>query len=248
MEELLQQEIPQLNWRKDAPGFEEAAALFWASGILVLRDFFDSQLVERVAKELEETVADDPVRPFGGGDEYGRRFETKVRVWSANDKPACCSAMEDENLAQITEAICGSEFQVASAIGIFSTPFGCGQGWHQDSASQEPGQYELNRILYPTDVRPEQGCLVCVPGSHIRSDLPAGENHGSLPGECSLAPSANTLVLMHSRCYHRVEPNGTETPRTQLNSRARPSTAPEDVCSQAIFRTGRWNFNTSSTW
>jgi ectoine hydroxylase len=240
--------VHQFEVSGETPSPQQVAEVFWRDGIVALHGFYDPVDVAEVARELDETVAAQPNKSFGGGEDYAQRFETKVQVWSANDKPACRRVMENEILAQITEAICGPGFQDGWALGIFSTPYGCGQGWHQDSGSEDSGHYELNRILFPRDVMVEQGRLACVPGSHRRGRIPAGGNHEPLEGEHYFAPQANTLVLMHTRCFHRVEPNHTQIPRTQINSRARPKTAPEDVSNFAVFRTGTWNFRTSSPW
>jgi len=240
--------VHQFDYQVNPPTPERVAETFWQDGIVALHGFYDSADVAEVARELDATVATDPDRPFGGGPGYAERFDTKVQVWSANDQPTCRSLMADERLAAITEAICGPGYQTPAALGIFSTPHGCGQGWHQDSGSEELGDYEVNRILFPKDVMVEQGRLVCVAGSHLRGRLPAGGNHEPIEGEQTFAPTSNTVVLMHTRCYHRVEPNSTYIARTQVNSRARPATTADDVCNYAVFRTGTWNFKTASPW
>lgn len=50
------------------------------------------------------------------------------------------------------------------------------------------------------------------------------------------------MVLMHSRCYHRVGPNLGTTPRIQVNLRARCAVAAADLAQRPMFRTGAWDF------
>lgn len=40
----------------------------------------------------------------------------------------------------------------------------------------------------------------------------AGSHHDPLPGEVEVIPQAGTLVMLHTRCYHRVGHNTTDDP------------------------------------
>ena len=222
---------------------QSIAQQFKRDGIVVLRAFYPADQMRELAAELDAIVSADPDRAFGGGEDYARLRETRVRVWSGKDRPHVARAMSDPRLAEITQAILGLGFLVGGE-GIFSTPTGCGQGWHQDTRSREPDHYELNRIVFPSDVAPEQGALLCVPGSHVGPDLPSGGNFDTLPGQKYFLPTAGTLVLMHTRCFHSVEINRSQRPRTQCNSRMRPAAAADGLGNFPIFRTGPWNFRT----
>lgn len=82
----------------------------------------------------------------------------------------------------------------------------------------------LNRLIYFQDHSPAKGSLFFVPGSihmgHL-TQLP-GPHHGPIRGEVEVVPSAGTLVMLHSRCYHRVGHNTTDDPRLMFNLRAKP--------------------------
>ena len=101
-----------------------------------------------------------------------------------------------------------------------------GHGWHQDTGTDEDrvAQMMLNRLIYFQDHSPEKGGLWYVPGSIHMGHLTqhAGEHHGPLPGEVEVIPTAGTLVMLHSRCYHRVGHNITDEPRLMFNLRAKP--------------------------
>jgi hypothetical protein len=217
------------------------AQQFATDGIVIMPGFFPLDQMRELAAELDAVVAADPDRPFGGGEEYARQRATRVRVWSGKDRPQVQRAMSDPRLAQITLAIVGPGYLLGGE-GIFSTPNGCGQAWHQDTRSRLPDHYELNRIVFPSDVSPEQGALVFVPGSHRGPDLPPGGHLDPLPGQRSALPGAGTVVLMHTRCFHAVETNRSTKNRTQCNSRVRPATTPEGLGNTPLFRTGPWDF------
>ncbi len=88
----------------------------------------------------------------------------------------------------------------------------------------------------------QAGALVCVPGSHRSGPIPPGEPHGELPGELHLAPTAGSVVLVHSRCFHRVTANRTANQRFSVNFRARPAGAAAELGGIGVFRTGAYDF------
>lgn len=223
----------------------EVAKCFWRNGIVVLKHFLGEEQSRALREELADVVATEPDKPWGGGEDYARRFEVRVQVWHREDQPRSAAAMNDPRLDEYTAAICGGDYQ-KGGVGIFSTPRTGTQSWHQDSSSQGAGHYEINRIVFPAATKLEQGALYVVPGTHQGGDLPAGGNHEPLPGEVKVLPRAGSLVLMHTRCYHRVGENRSDERRTQVNSRVRPAGADESLCNRAVFRTGFWDFQNST--
>ena len=238
-------QVSDLILDADAATPAAVAEHFWRDGIVVLEDFLDEAAALALREELASVVATEPNKSFSGGDDYVRHFDVRVQVWPGSEQPQTQKAMSDPRLDQYTRAICREDY-AQGFIGIFSTPRGGMQGWHQDSSSPDAGDYEINRIIFPATAQPEQGALVVVPGTHRGGDLPVGGNHEPLPGEIAVSPRAGSLVLMHTRCFHRVAENQTDTPRTQVNSRARPASANDEPCNRAIFRTGIWHFPSAS--
>ena len=221
------------------------ADIFRRDGIVIIPGYYHRELMDNLAAQFDDMIAQDPNRPFGGGADYVRLRETRVQVWSAGGShPLVEQVMNDPGLVAMTRAICGEDCFLPSTqhVGIFSTPRDGLQGWHQDSRSRERLEFHLNRIVFPRDVHPEQGELFYVPGSHTGPDLPTAGSQESLPGEVRVAPTAGTLVMMHTRCFHRVGINRTDIRRTQCNSRARPAAASEMLCNFPVFTTGPWNF------
>ncbi|MBV7332079.1 phytanoyl-CoA dioxygenase family protein [Chloroflexi bacterium TSY] len=232
---------------KDTQAQETLKKQFKQDGILILTNFFSTNEMRSVRALLDQYLAEEPSREPTTSAEYVRRFETEVKSWHTTDEPAVQGIMTHPRLTAITEALLGSQF-VAPRSMSFATPRGCGQGWHQDSGSDEEGQFVLNRILFCHNIQPEQGELYYVPGSYKQGHLPSGGNHEPLPGQMHVAPTAGTMVLMHSRCYHRVALNQTDSPRIQVNSRARSVNARADLTNFAVFRNSTWNHQAARPW
>lgn len=133
-------------------------------------------------------------------------------------------------------------------IGSWVTSRGCGQARHQDSWSDDPALFVLNRIVFTRDYDAAQGQLLVVTGSHRRGDLPAGEPYEPLPGQVALTPRANCAVFLHTRTFHCVSKNATERPRIQFNRRVVPHGVPTDLTARARFRNGTWDFNKQAAW
>ena len=121
----------------------------------------------------------------------------------------------------------------------------------QDSGSDEPGQYEINRLIYPRSLRPgEGGTLRFVPGSFKlgHMTLHPGPNHGPIEGEVEIVPKAGTVVILHTRCFHRVSHFTGARPRIVINSRCSPAGARADVTRFPVFRSQTWDHQTGLPW
>lgn len=237
------------RWRQDGvlifPGFfstEEMRPL--AEGVQALmrgvpvpgREAADGGGVLK-GKEGEEVPG--VVDPWGRGrlggapGLYTRKFDTEmVRLDSQLTKryPEVVAALERHpRLAAVTGAILGAHS--VNMEHMCSCYFrGMGHGWHQDTGTDEDlaSQMMLNRLIYFQTHSPEQGALYYVPGSIHRGHLTqhgSGGHHDPLPGEVRLVPTAGTLVLLHTRCYHRVGHNRTDTPRLMFNLRVSDGSA-----------------------
>ena len=185
----------------------------------------------------DETIPqqlDDPWRRGrvgGAAGLYTQKFDTEmIRLDGPVTKryPDVIEKIENSpKLRALTQALIGPNF---SNLENMCSAYlrGMGHAWHQDTGTDEDlaTQMMLNRLIYFQDHSPAKGGLFFVPGSihlgHL-TQLP-GAHHGPLPGEVQLIPSAGTLVMLHSRCYHRVSHNTTDEPRLMFNLRAKPDT------------------------
>jgi ectoine hydroxylase-related dioxygenase (phytanoyl-CoA dioxygenase family) len=148
-------------------------------------------------------------------------------------------------LKEATEAALGGEF-IEEYLLVQVTRQGTGQAWHQDSS--DPKKFALNRLIYTRDIAPESGQIVVVPGSIHRGKIPAGGHQDPISGELAVAPTAGTLVLMSTYCWHRVTLNQLPVPRFSVNYRARPKDAPEGLTAVANFRNGVYDFRTATSY
>jgi hypothetical protein len=107
-----------------------------------------------------------------------------------------------------------------------------------------PGNYEL---ILPSDRAPrlDVASIMTQDSSSVREQF----EHDSffvLSGFCSAQAIAMLLfeieLWFDSDARDRAGTNRSERPRTQVNWRARPATAPENLWHQPVFRTGRWDF------
>ena len=218
---------------------------FQEEGALILEGFYSFQELAPVVSLLDRYVDESATRRRITSSEYEAECETKVQFWPASEEKAAIDLMANARLDEVTRLLIG-DYDCRGAA-AFGTPYQCGQGWHQDSGSEDPTEFVLNRIVYPRDSSPEQGPLYYVPGSH-RRDLPKGGNHDSIPGECQVIPQAGMLAVIHSRCFHRVGINQTQQTRIQINSRANPKGVRPDLCNYAVFRNCTWCHSSNGPW
>lgn len=221
------------------------AAQFARDGLLILRPAPPPGGWLHLCEQLEASLEEVPP-PQGAGAAYEQRFDVRVDVTAAPTMPEVTALFAQPDVVEATTAVLGDGWQPEGPPLIFSTPRGGMQGWHQDTSDPDPTHFFINRIVYPRGVVAAQGALYVVPGSHRRGDIPPGENHGPLDGALALLPEPGSLVFLHGRCWHRVGINDSDLPRTQVNWRARPATAPTDLGRMPVFRTGRWDFRTGT--
>jgi ectoine hydroxylase len=224
----------------------DLARQFDQQGFLAVPQLFPKATVAALVQELDAWLGGEAAALPGDNGEYGRRFDVRVDVGVADGLAAAQALFASAAVLELTTQVLKEGWHTEGPPLIFSTPRNGQQGWHQDTSDVDPGHYMINRIIYPRQVVPEQGGLVVVPGSHRRGDLPPGGNHDDLEGQIRLLPAPGTLLFMHSRCWHRVQINDSDTPRTQVNWRARPLSAPENLGNNPVFRTGRWDFASAS--
>lgn len=221
---------------------------FERDGFVILPDFLDAPTLDRINTELDAHYA-----PLLGRTEEiltGRlqdfkQFECDVIAWDpvAENNCAFCDLKDDPRLAQVTAAAIGEGFTAPASLVMLAVGGGKGQAWHQDCPSENPDQFNLNRLFYTRDVRIEDGAIVVVPASHRRGRIPAGGNQEPIEGEVALMPKAGTLILLSGHVYHRVTPNTSDKPRLSVNFRAFPENVAPDVCDVGVYRGGAYDFH-----
>lgn len=218
---------------------------FERDGFLLIETFFASPLMEQLEALSFEHFGSDPA--FGHNQEFLEKSRTDVIPWFPQD--ARVSAFDeidaDPSLEHVTRAVLGDGWQRQACMVMFSKAGSEGQAWHQDCAPEDPGLFNLNRLVYTSDIRRENGGeVVVVPGSHRRGLLPAGDPTSPLDGQIVLRPKRGSLLLLHGHAWHRVLPV-IGKPRLSINYRAAPRLTPPAITDICVYRNMRYRFSTS---
>lgn len=219
---------------------------FERDGFAVVEDFFDPGLMQAMAQLIREHFGDDPA--FLHDDEFLDKSQTDVIPWFPQNEgvEAFDTVDEDSRLQELTRMILGAEWASQYCMVMFSKQGSSGQAWHQDCPPDDPRVFNLNRLVYTTDITDEiGGQTVVVPGSHKTGLLPAGDPVADFDEQIVLRPRQGTLVLLHGHTWHRVLP--IKGPyRFSTNYRAAPAGTPPDLTDICVYRNMRYQFSTSS--
>ncbi len=226
---------------------DRIAACFAEHGVVVFPGMFSGGEMAAADAALAEWVASPASQAPPQRPETFQLHQTQVVSWDPiNEGSRGFTELRDHpRLAAVTAAAIGIGTWGDGCMVMLSRP-GHLQAWHQDTSSDEPTQYFINRLLYPWDVDPHAGALVCVPGSHRAGTIPPGDPHGRIAGEVLLAPTAGTLVILHSHCFHRVTRNETTGLRLSVNFRVHPAGSAHDLGRYGVYRTGTYDFATNT--
>lgn len=217
---------------------------FEQDGFLHLKGFFARELMD----ELDELIFDY----FGERPEYAhdekfiKGTATEIVPWfpQRDGVKAFDRIEKDPRLKQVTEEVLGLGWTSQYCMAMFSKAGTSGQAWHQDCPPENKGQFNLNRLVYTSDIVEEIGGEIAIrPGTHKGGALSAGEPHEDLEGQLVLAPKKGDLILLHGHCWHRVLPVRAKW-RFSTNYRAAPAGTPDDVTDVCVYRNMRYRFST----
>lgn len=219
--------------------------VFERDGYLVVDDFFAPELMLHLDQLIRDYFGDNP--DFVHNDEFLDTAKTDVIPWFPQNEgvDAFNAIDEDPRLGELSQSILGSGWTRQYCMVMFSKQGTTGQAWHQDCPPDSPRVFNLNRLVYTSDIIDEiGGQIVVVPGSHKRGLLPAGDPVGEFEHQVVLRPKRGTLVLLHGHTWHRVLP--IKGPyRFSTNYRAAPAGTPENVTDVCVYRNMRYQFSKS---
>jgi ectoine hydroxylase-related dioxygenase (phytanoyl-CoA dioxygenase family) len=220
----------------------EIARRFAADGYVVLPDFLDAATNAELERELARRFADEAALapPANAAPDL---TGCDIVCWNpvGEGNPTFRRLLERPDVLAVTAACLGAGFTSSNSLVMLSARGGRGQAWHQDCRS-DGGGFNLNRLLYTSDVSAEDGAVVVVPGSHRRGRIPPGDAHGHFPDEVELTPCARTLVLLHGWCWHRVTANRSRRRRVSINVRAWPAGCTDEICHIGVYRNHEVDF------
>lgn len=221
------------------------AEQFWDQGYLMIEDFFDPALMDRLDHIILDHFGENP--EFWHNEEFLDKAVTEVIPWFPMDDNVddFREVEEDSRLAELTTAILGQGWNSQYCMVMFSKQGTKGQAWHQDCPPDDPDVFNLNRLLYTSDILPEiGGQTVVVPRAHQKGLLPVGDPGAELPGQVVLTPKKGTLVLLHGHNWHRVLPVKGKY-RFSSNYRAAPMGTPDEITDICVYRNMRYQFSTN---
>lgn len=224
---------------------ENCLANFERDGFIVLEDFFDVHLMDDLDRRIRDHFGEDP--EFSHNDEFLDKAQTEVIPWfPQNEGVTAFDAIDgDERLQELTEGILGAGWDSQYSMVMWSKQGTAGQAWHQDCPPDNPATFNLNRLVYTSDITDEiGGQTVVVPGSYKQGLLPTGDPHGEFDNQVVLRPRKGTLVLLHGHTFHRVLPIKGKF-RFSTNYRAAPAGTPEGITDICVYRNMRYQFSTS---
>jgi ectoine hydroxylase len=233
---------------------EQLSKRFWHDGYLVLEDFFEPELMDRIDSNIRGHFGDNP--EFWHEKEFLSKSKTEVIPWFPQnpDLPDYSEKMaapfdtieQDQRLGALTASLLGGGWNPLYSMVMYSKKGTVGQAWHQDCPPDDGEQFNMNRLVYTREISDDiGGQTVVMPGSHRMGELPAGEPHEDLDGQVVLKPRRGTLVLLHGHTWHRVLPI-TGAFRFSTNYRACPAGTPTDITDICVYRNMRYCFSTNS--
>lgn len=223
----------------------ELAPRFDRDGYLLIDDFFDAELMQRIDRRILSHFGDDPA--FLHNDEFLEKAKTDVIPWFPQDEGSSDFDAVDSNidLRDLTQALLGPGWRSLYCMVMFSKRESNGQAWHQDCSPDDGNRFNLNRLVYSSDVNDATGGqVVVVPGSHRRGMLPAGDPWEALDDQRVLSPRAGSLLILHGHAWHRVLPVNKHE-RYSTNYRAVPSGTDANVTDVCVYRNMRYRFSTA---
>lgn len=218
---------------------------FESDGYLVIEGFFDTELMNGLDRLIRSHFGDNP--DFLHDEEFLDTAQTDVIPWfPQNEGVKAFDAIDaDLRLNDLSQSVLGGGWSSQYCMVMFSKQGTSGQAWHQDCAPDDPNVFNLNRLVYTSDINDEiGGQTVVVPGSHRHGLLPVGDPTGDFEDQVVLRPKKGTLVLLHGHTWHRVLPIKGAC-RFSINYRAAPAGTPDDVTDVCVYRNMRYQFSAS---
>ena len=224
------------------------AKSFWEQGYLLVENFFDTKLMDRLDRTILSHYGDTP--EFAHNEEFLTKAVTEVIPWfperdGGQGAERFREIEDDPRLAELTTAVLGAGWNSQYSMVMFSKRGTKGQAWHQDCSPEDSAVFNLNRLVYTSDITPEiGGQTVVVPRTYDRGPIPVGDPEAAMPDQVVLTPRKGTLLLLHGHNWHRVLPvNGAY--RVSTNYRAAPAGTPDDVTDVCVYRNMRYRFSTN---
>ncbi|WP_295895718.1 phytanoyl-CoA dioxygenase family protein [uncultured Vibrio sp.] len=219
---------------------------FRQQGYLHLEGFFSGLLMDKLQSKITHHYGVDPM--FSHTAEFLEKASVEVIPWfPLNDDVKEFSVIaSDRRLNALTTSILGTGWKELYCMVMYSKTGTTGQAWHQDCVSEDPTQFNINRLIYTESISTEIGGeVVVVPSSHNLGRLPVGEQHEDMQDQVVLRPKKGDLVVLHGHTWHRITPV-LKGHRVSTNYRVIPKSTPENITDVCVYRNMLFDFSTNS--
>lgn len=220
---------------------------FWEKGYLYLEDVFEQNVMDECHAEILKHF--ELNQEYQHDQEFLTRSEADVIPWFPRREGLLESNTFDqlnknENLDELTQYVLGDDWRSLDCMVMFSKPHSKGQPWHQDCPPEQGEIFNLNRLIYTSDINEKTGGqTLVVKGSHKMGLLPASQNEQSFENEVCLSPKKGSLLLIHGHTWHRVLPVSDKS-RVSTNYRCVPANTPANVTDICVYADMRYQFST----
>ena len=165
--------------------------------------------------------------------------ETVPELWQVLDHPA---------VTGVLVSLLGTDYEVQSHRHWHCKQPGAGHmNWHQDSTNNR--DTDINHFLglyYPTDITPDMGPTIIVPGTQFRN-APTDRmaTYSNIRGQVPLVVKAGTVAFTHYDMWHGTAANRSNAKRHMIKflfRRTQDNTAPTwNHNPQALDKTTNWD-------
>ena len=225
--------------------FQALAKQFWDQGYLVLEGFFEQQMMDEFQQMILAHYGDDP--EFFHNEEFIKKSYTEVIPWFPQREGVSAFNVIDYLPAfqSLTQAVLGEGWSSQYSMVMYSKQGTKGQAWHQDCPSDNPSQFNVNRLIYTMDIDDQVGGQVVIkPGTHKQGVMTVGDVDEEFDDQVVLSPNKGTLVLLHGHTWHKITPV-TGKFRVSTNYRCAPKGVPDDITDICVYRNMRYQFSTN---
>lgn len=225
---------------------EKATQQFWKDGFVVVPDFFGPELMDEYDGLILDHYGMNP--DFEHNEEFLETAATEVVPWFPQREgiKAFDLVQNCPDLNALTDSILGEDWYADYCMVMFSKSGTKGQAWHQDCSPDNNQQFNLNRLVYTSDITDEiGGQTLVVPGSHRLGELPSKARASDFPDKRILTPTKGTVVLLHGHTWHSVMPVSGAY-RVSTNYRSAPKGTPEGITDICVYQNMRYRFSTNS--
>ena len=189
-------------------------------GFLVLPDFMDAPLLERVRRRAEELFELEGER---AGSEFRQEEQTRRLANLVAKGPVFEDVIAMPPILECVEFVLGTEFKLSSLNIRSADPHSTNvQPLHADmgAVADERGYWVCNTVWMLDDFTTENGAVRAVPGSHRWGKLPqtvVSNPKAVHPEEVLVTGQAGTVVVMNAHLWHGGTANRTGAHRRAMH-------------------------------